>query len=397
MESSTSIQDNEPDNSATEKPVIGDDNILENKDEYPSSFQLSIIVFALNLAIFLVGLDNTIISTAIPKITDHFHTLDDVGWYASAYLLTTCSLQLMWGKLFTFYSIRWTYMITLFIFELGSLICAVAPSSTVLIIGRAIAGVGGGGVGTGSFLLIAHSVPAHKRPMLVGLLGTMYGFASIAGPLVGGAFTDNPKLTWRWCFYINLPLGGFVIAIILFFLALDRPKGNKISFKEQLHQMDLPGTALMLPGVVCLLLALQWGGTTYSWKDGRIIALLVLAGLLLIGFVVVQIYSGERAIVPARVFLQRNIWSSALFAPCVTASFFVILYYVCFTSLPTSSYLTNIYGWLCSYQCGSKPSKAFLQSNPASCLSPSSSASSSSPSSAAVSPQSQGTTPNLSI
>ncbi|KAF5014475.1 hypothetical protein F66182_14523, partial [Fusarium sp. NRRL 66182] len=79
MESSTSIQDNEPDNSSTEKPVIGDNNILENKDKYPSSFQLSIIVFALNLAIFLVGLDNTIISTAIPKITNHFHTLDDVG------------------------------------------------------------------------------------------------------------------------------------------------------------------------------------------------------------------------------------------------------------------------------------------------------------------------------
>lgn len=337
MESSALTQDNHKlDNPVTEKerPLEQDDNIpIENKDEYPSPIQLATVVFALNLAIFLVGLDNTIISTAIPKITDHFHALDDVGWYASAYLLTTCALQLMWGKLYTFYSIKWTYMITLFLFELGSLICAVAPSSTALIVGRAIAGVGGGGVGTGSFLLIAHSVPAHKRPTLVGLLGTMYGFASIAGPLVGGAFTDNPKLTWRWCFYINLPLGGFAIAVIFFFLTLPGSKGNKIGFKEQLRQMDLPGTALILPGVICLLLALQWGGTTYAWKNGHVIALLVLAVLLLIGFVLVQIYSGERATVPARVFLQRNIWSSALFCSCVTASFFVMLYYVC-PSLP---------------------------------------------------------------
>jgi MFS family permease len=281
-------------------------------------------------------------------------------------------------------------MTALFLFELGSLICAVAPSSTALIVGRAIAGVGGGGVGTGSFLLIAHSVPAHQRPTLVGLLGTMYGFASIAGPLVGGAFTDNPKLTWRWCFYINLPLGGFAIAVMFVFLTLNSTKGNQISFKEQLRQMDLPGTALILPGVICLLLALQWGGTTYPWKNGRIIALLVLAGLLLIGFVIVQIYSGERATVPARVFLQRNIWSSALFGSCVTASFFVMLYYVCCINLPSDEFILTIY----SYQCGSKPSKAYPQSNPASCLSPWSSASASSPSSGAASPQQQASTRN---
>lgn len=291
--------------------------------------QLAIIILALTLVFFLVGLDNTIISTAIPKITDHFHVLNDVGWYASAYLLTTCALQLMWRKLYTFYPIKSMHITALFLFEIGSLICAIAPSSTILIVGRAIAGAGGGGVGTGSFLLIAHSVPVHKRSILVGLVGIVYGLGSIAGLLVGGALTDNPNLTWRWCFYINLPLGGFAIAVIFFFLTLPSSnEGDKISFREQLRQMDLPGTFLIMPGVVCLLLALQWGGTTYPWQNGRIIALLVLACLLLIGFVIVQVFSGERATVPARVFLQRNIWSSALFCSCVSASFFIMLYYV---------------------------------------------------------------------
>jgi MFS family permease len=147
----------------------------------------------------------------------------------------------MWGKIYTFYSIKWTYMTGLFLFELGFLVCAVARSSTALIIGRAIAGVGGGGVGTGSFLLIAHCVAPRRRPSFVGLLGTMYGFSSIAGPLVGGAFTDNPKFTWRWCFYINLPLGGAVLLIVFFFLTSPHTsKGSRIGIKEQLRQMNSP-------------------------------------------------------------------------------------------------------------------------------------------------------------
>ncbi|KAF2191552.1 putative MFS transporter [Zopfia rhizophila CBS 207.26] len=305
------------------------DQEQEDGSKYPDKLKLAFVVFALNISMFCVGLDNTILSAAIPKITDQFHALDDVGWYASSYLLTTCSFQLMWGKLFTFYPIKWTYLVALFIFELGSLICGVAPTSTALIIGRAIAGVGSSGVGSGAFLLVAYSVPPRQRPTLVGMIGGMYGFASIAGPLMGGAFTDNEKLTWRWCFYINLPLGLVTtIFIVLFAPAPGGNKSNTVSFMDQLKQIDLPGTTVMLPGVICLLLALQWGGTKYEWKDGRIITLLVLAGVLLIGFIVIQIRSGERATVPPRVFGNRNIWGSAVFGACVTGCFFLMLYYI---------------------------------------------------------------------
>ncbi|KAK6837723.1 hypothetical protein RU639_001126 [Aspergillus parasiticus] len=299
----------------------------ESEPQYPGPLKLTLIIISLNLAMFLVGLDNTIISSAIPKITDQFHALGDVGWYASAYLLTNCAFQLIWGKLFTFYVVKWVYLTALFIFELGSLICAVAPSSTALIVGRAIAGIGGGGVGNGSFLLIAHCVPPRQRPAFIGMMGSMYGIASIAGPLMGGAFTDN--ISWRWCFYINLPLGVLPAVIITFFIAPFRgSKKGEVGFLNQLKQMDLPGTACLLPGVVCLLLALQWGGSTYPWKNGRIIALFVLSGLLFIAFIVIQYISGDRATVPGRVFSNRNVWGSALFGSCVTAGFFLLLYYI---------------------------------------------------------------------
>ncbi|CAM1508022.1 Fc.00g048700.m01.CDS01 [Cosmosporella sp. VM-42] len=301
--------------------------LADEEGQYPRMSKLILIVLSLNLAMFLVGLDNTILSSAIPKITDKFHALGDVGWYASAYLLTNCSFMLIWGKLLTFYSTKWTYLVALFIFELGSLICGVAPTSMTLIIGRAIAGVGSGGVGTGTFILAAQSVPRRQRPVMVGLVGAMYGFAAIAGPLMGGAFTDNAKLTWRWCFYINLPLGFFTAIIILLFIPSTTP-GSSTPLKKKVKQMDLPGTACLLPGVICLLLALQWGGTKYAWSNGRVIALLVLAGVLLVCFIVIQSLSDDRGTVPPRVFCNRNIWGSALFGSCVTAAFFVMLYYI---------------------------------------------------------------------
>jgi MFS family permease len=307
----------------------------DDDSQYPGKIKLLVIISSLNLAMFLVGLDNTIISTAIPKITDRFHALDDVGWYASAYLLTNCAFQLMWGKLYTFYIVKWIYLIALFLFELGSLICAVSPSSTTLIVGRAIAGVGGGGVANGSFLLIAYCVPPRQRPTLIGLMGAMYGLAAIVGPLMGGAFTDNPSLTWRWCFYINLPLGVLPAVIVVAFISpfTGGGKQGKVSLADQLKQMDLPGTLFLLSAIVCLLLALQWGGTMYAWRNGVIIALLVLATAFFVTFGMIQYYSGDLATIPGRILSNRNIWGSSIFGSCVVASFFTMLYYVCSSDL----------------------------------------------------------------
>lgn len=114
----------------------------EEQIEYPKAMKLALIMIALCLSVFLMALDNTIISTAIPKITDQFHSINDVGWYASSYLLTTCAFQLFFGKLYTFYSIKWVYLTAIGIFEIGSAVCGAAPNSTALIIGRAVVSIG---------------------------------------------------------------------------------------------------------------------------------------------------------------------------------------------------------------------------------------------------------------
>ncbi|CAL5874497.1 uncharacterized protein PFLUO_LOCUS8793 [Penicillium psychrofluorescens] len=294
---------------------------------YPKGMKLAIIIIGLELAVLCVALDNTIIATAIPRISDDFHALNDVGWYGSAYLLTVSAFQLFFGRLYTIFSIKWVFLCALGIFELGSLICGVAPSSTALIVGRAIAGLGASGLFSGALIILAHNTPLEKRPLYTGLISAVYGIASVVGPLLGGVFTDH--VTWRWCFYINLPLGGVTAVALLFFLksppqAPTQPR----TWRETIAIFDPVGTILFLPCIVCLLLALQWGGTAYPWSDARVIALFVVFGVLLIAFIAVQFWVGDNATIPLRIAKQRSIASGSLFAVCIGASFFIMVYYV---------------------------------------------------------------------
>ncbi|RSL74776.1 hypothetical protein CEP53_000057 [Fusarium sp. AF-6] len=293
-------------------------------------WKLALVITGLCLAVFCMALDNTIIATAIPRITDEFRALGDLGWYGSAYLLTTCSFQLFFGKLYSFYSVKWVFLTAIAFFELGSLVCGAAPTSAALIIGRAIAGIGSAGIFSGAILIIVLSVPMRKRPIYVGLFAGMYGLASVAGPLMGGAFTD--RLSWRWCFYINLPIGVVtVLFVVLFLKPPQAPLGSvkeKVSWRQQIGHFDLPGTACFLPAIISLLLALQWGGSSYPWSDGRIIGLFVVFGVLIILFVVIQFWKQDKATVPPRILADRTVWSCAAFAVCFGASFFLLIYYI---------------------------------------------------------------------
>src|ERR1700760_2172781 len=273
---------------------------------YPGPAKLAAIMASLYISIFLIALDRTIIGVAVPKITDQFHSINDIGWYGSAYMLTACGFILVFGRIYTFAPTKWVFLIGIALFEIGSAICGAAPNSISLIIGRAIAGFGSSGIFTGAISILLNSVPLHRRPFYQGLFGACFGVASVAAPLLGGVFTQG-HLGWRWCFYINLPFGGFTIAALIVFLNLDEEK-RKLTLTEQFRQLDPIGTGVFLPSIVCLLLVLQWGGVTYSWSSWRVILCLCVIAVLFVIFIAVQYINRNRnALMPARIALQRSV------------------------------------------------------------------------------------------
>jgi MFS family permease len=241
-------------------------------------------------------------------------------------MLTTAALQLFFGKLYTYGSIKWTFLTAIAIFEVGSLICGVAPDSVTLIVGRAIAGVGGAGIFAGALTILAFSVPLHRRPIYTGLVSGMWGISSVAGPLLGGLFTD--KVTWRWCFYINLPIGAVTVIVIFFFFPEPERDIEPATWRVRFWQLDPIGTAIFMPAIVCLLLALQWGGVDYEWDDSTITSLFMLSAFLLILFVFVQIKMDENATVPPRIAKMRSVWAGAFFSFNTGACFLTAMYFL---------------------------------------------------------------------
>jgi MFS family permease len=132
-----------------------------------------------------------IIATAIPSITNEFHSIADIGWYGSAYMLTTAIFNPLFGKMYQLYSIKWVYLTSIIIFEIGSAICGAAPTSDAFIIGRSIAGIGAAGIFCGGIMMIVPLVPLRKRPVFTSFFGLAFGISSVLGPLIGGTFTDN--------------------------------------------------------------------------------------------------------------------------------------------------------------------------------------------------------------
>merc|ERR1712000_244530 len=219
-------------------PAAALEKVTSNVEVYPKGLKLASILLSIYLSVFLVALDRTIIATALPKITDEFNSFGDIGWYNAGFLLPTTALQLFFGRLYTFYSPKWIFMSLVVIFEIGSAVCGAAPNSVGFIWGRAVAGLGAGGLFNGAMILMMYASPLEKRPTYMGLLGAVFGVASVAGPLLGGVFTTS--VTWRWCFYINLPIGGLVLVFLYFAIDNTKPALGDIPFKEKLQRVDIP-------------------------------------------------------------------------------------------------------------------------------------------------------------
>ena len=305
-----------------EHPTVN--NIQEKQDgavalpasdepEYATGLRLFLIMLTMSMSGLLTALEIGIIATAIPEITKVFHSLSDVGWYGCATFLVVGSTSAVWGKLYKYLNVKYVYLGAVTFFLVGSIVAAAAPNSIAVIVGRAIQGLGISGTMSGSIIVINYVSHPKRHPLLIGTWMAIFMVSTILGPLVGGAFTSG--VSWRWCFWINLPLGVPIVVSLLLFLRIPKHiQPVPATWKEIILQLDLPAFSLVLAALVCLTLALQWGGQTKAWNSGSVIATLVLWISFNIVFVIVEWLQGTRAMVPLRLLKPRTTWANVLYS-----------------------------------------------------------------------------------
>ncbi|KAJ5374198.1 efflux pump antibiotic resistance protein [Penicillium concentricum] len=244
-----------------------------------------IAVCAILSSTFLFSLDNTVVADVQPNIVNDFGSAEKLPWVGAAFGLGATSI-LPWGKAYGVFNIKWLYVGTVIIFEIGSAICGAANNMTALILGRVIAGVGGSGMYSGCLTYLAITTTPNEQPVLMSLVGMVWAVGTVLGPVVGGAFADS-SATWRWAFYINLVIGAIFAPAYLFLLPdIDMQRNTPLA--QKLKQVDWLGLFFFYAGMVCLIVAINFGGSVYSWSSGAEIAFWVVGGISWIIFGLTQ-------------------------------------------------------------------------------------------------------------
>ncbi|RKL27481.1 putative HC-toxin efflux carrier TOXA [Fusarium proliferatum] len=284
------------------------DTDVQRDPQIPSAASRNLIIFALGLAILVGVLDATIVATLVPTIADDFHSVGSSAWYGSAYLLVTGAIQPVFGKIYSTFQSKFVFLSSVAILEVGSLVCALAKNSSTFIAGRAIAGLGAAGVISGGLIITALTTPLKQRPVYTAVLGSLEGVGVIIGPIIGGQIASS--IGWRWCFWINLPIGAVLCAILVF--CFHPPKRTPEQKQEPTGKTWTQ----------------KLGGSSYPWSDARIIVLFVVFGVSLICVAVHQQWKGEAATFPTRLLKNRTFSMFLLCVLCFGGAQFTVLYYL---------------------------------------------------------------------
>jgi MFS family permease len=323
----------------------------------------ALVMFAMCLAVFIGGLDGTIVVVAMPQIAQEFNALGLISWIFLSFLLTQTAGTPLWGRASDMLGRKSAMLVAIGSFVAGSIACALSTTFPMLAIFRAVQGVGGGGLMSVALILLADIVPAAQRGAYLAPINSMFALASVVGPILGGYITDGPG--WRWCFWINVPIGAVCSAIIFFYVPHTIGRTHMIVVKSDaiapaepaaaaavsvtnpavadgagpaaaaatattpaapspseehpeldVGTVDWAGIVLVLASVTCLCLAVTWGGDTYAWNSPTIVALLVVAALSAGALVYVESYIAQDPVVPMRLFRNWN------FSVCIAVGFF---------------------------------------------------------------------------
>ncbi|MES1247451.1 MAG: MDR family MFS transporter [Actinomycetota bacterium] len=262
--------------------------------------RIRVIFGALILVILLASLDQTIVSTALPTIVGDLGGLSHLSWVVTAYLLASTITGPLYGKFGDLYGRKGTLQIAIVIFLVGSALCGIAQNMPELIAFRALQGLGAGGLLVTTIAVVGDIIPPRERGRYQGIFGAVFGVSTVIGPLLGGFFVDN--LSWRWIFYVNLPTGALALVVIG---AVFHTRATRIE-----HAVDYVGAIALAGGLSCVVLFTSLGGVTWAWDSGPSLALMVLAFLLLVGFVLAE-GRAEEPILPMDLFRNRIFGASS--------------------------------------------------------------------------------------
>ncbi|KAJ6032164.1 hypothetical protein N7540_002896 [Penicillium herquei] len=295
-----------------------------------SGWRRIVIAIAINTGSFLYGLDNTIVADIQGAVVERFDAIEQLSWLGSGFPLGSIALLLSVGKAYGLWDIKWLWVSSIVVFQIGSAVCGAAPNMNALIIGRVIAGAGGAGMYLGGLNLTAVLTTLEERPIYMAINGMVWGIGTILGPVIGGAFVQS-SATWRWAFYLNLVIGAVFAPVYLFIVPSVQPDPSR-TYVQKLAAMDWLGTLLFAAIYVTWIMALTFGGVSWAWGDGRTIACFVVCGVTLAIFCVTQSFSTltskDMRIFPVELLKNRTTVLLHILTAACGAAMFVPLYYI---------------------------------------------------------------------